>query len=186
MATKNDRTVFLKGKRIILSPLIESDIAHFVAWANDREIGRFNRSSFPKMECEIRSWYKNLPYNKPGETELMIVRKDKVIGHISLSGIHSCDRTGDISFCIADPNDRRKGYCTEALRLMLEYAFDTLNVHKVCATVFAFNDASLRVLEKCGFAKEGVLRQQRFCDGTYHDEILFGLLREDYAAHARH
>ncbi len=73
-----------------------------------------------------------------------------------------------------------QGYGTEAKMLLLDYAFNTLNLRKVCSTVLAFNGRSQRYNEKCGYVVEGVQKAQVFRDGSYHDLILMAVFRDDW------
>ncbi|MEL7657044.1 MAG: GNAT family protein, partial [Bacillota bacterium] len=70
----------------------------------------------------------------------------------------------------------------EALRLLLRYAFDELNLYRVQLTVFSYNPGAIRLYEKLGFVREGVFREAVHRDGARHDMILYGLLRREWEA----
>lgn len=72
----------------------------------------------------------------------------------------------------------KKGYATEALKLVVNLAQSKHGLKRLHATVFDFNRASMRVLEKAGFAKEGFLKSSAFKDGKFIDEHLYGLVLE--------
>src|SRR5206468_7752591 len=78
-----------------------------------------------------------------------------------------------------------KGYGTEATRLMVQYAFDTLNLNRVWLHVLEYNERGIRCYEKVGFKKEGLLRQEHFRDGRYWDTHLVAILRDEWLAHRR-
>ena len=65
---------------------------------------------------------------------------------------------------------------------LISFIFNYININKIKLQVFSFNQSAIRSYEKCGFIKEGVLRNEVFRFGTFHDMHLFGLLREDWAA----
>lgn len=75
-----------------------------------------------------------------------------------------------------------KGYMTEAVRLVVAYAFDSLLLHRVHAAFLPHNMASRRVLEKNGFKEEGYAENYLQIDGKWADHVLFGLTRERYDA----
>jgi RimJ/RimL family protein N-acetyltransferase len=72
-----------------------------------------------------------------------------------------------------------KGYGTEATRLLVRHAFQTLNLNRVGLEVYEFNQGAIRCYEKAGFRIEGRLRQSYFADGRYWDTVVMGILREE-------
>jgi len=87
----------------------------------------------------------------------------------------------ELQIRIGDAADRGRGVGSEAVGLLLRFAFDDLNLQRVQLHVFADNAAAIRVYEKAGFVREGVLRQAAHIGGKYVDVVLMGILREDYA-----
>jgi RimJ/RimL family protein N-acetyltransferase len=75
-----------------------------------------------------------------------------------------------------------QGYGREAVRLALEFAFDELNLHRVQASVFAYNSRSRALFESLGFQCEGALREFLNRDGIRHDMLLYGQLRREWQA----
>ena len=75
--------------------------------------------------------------------------------------------------------DFGRGYGTEATRLLLDYAFDVVGVHRVTLEVFDFNTRAQRVYEKCGFVREGVQREALYWHGQWHDTIDMAVLAGD-------
>jgi ribosomal-protein-alanine N-acetyltransferase len=73
-----------------------------------------------------------------------------------------------------------QGYVTEAIRAILYFGFQQMSLNRIEADVMRHNAASMRVLEKLGFQREGVLRQRGYWKGAYHDLYFFSLLREDF------
>jgi len=66
------------------------------------------------------------------------------------------------------------------LRKALEFAFKELNLHRITAEVYEYNERSLRLLESLGFKKEGILKEAKYHDGRYWDIIVMGLMKEDW------
>lgn len=73
-----------------------------------------------------------------------------------------------------------RGYGSDALRTLLRFAFEELNLHRVFLHVFDFNERAIRCYEKVGFRHEGRLRQARFTEGRYVDELVMAVLREEW------
>ncbi|HDJ32785.1 MAG TPA: N-acetyltransferase [Bacteroidetes bacterium] len=87
-------------------------------------------------------------------------------------------RSGEIGYFLGEPY-WNKGIMTRAVRLAVEYGFGELDLVRIHTGVFEYNVASQRVLEKCGFVKEGVSREAVFKQGNLVDEIRYALLRKD-------
>ena len=103
------------------------------------------------------------------------------IGGVSL---HSRDeKNGLFSFGIAiDRKHRRQGYAEDAVRILLKYGFWERRYQKCNSACSHTNKASIRLHEKLGFLEEGRRRRQIFFNGEYHDDVLFGLTREEFDA----
>ncbi|GGN95185.1 GNAT family N-acetyltransferase [Haloarcula pellucida] len=78
------------------------------------------------------------------------------------------------------PEESGQGFATAAARLSVEYGFDELNLHKVYARVFDYNEASKRLLRKVGFEEEGRVREHFYVDGEYVDAVFYGVLEPEY------
>jgi RimJ/RimL family protein N-acetyltransferase len=92
--------------------------------------------------------------------------------------VHRC---GELGIMIGSANARGKGYGGEACRLLIAYAFDHLNLHKITAGTVVENVAMTQVFLGLGFVIEGTLAQQFYLEGRYHDIHRFGLLRAAFS-----
>ena len=103
------------------------------------------------------------------------------VGGISL---HSCDeKDGVFSFgVVIDRQHRGRGYAEEAVRILLKYGFWERRYQKCNSACLHINEASIRMHRKLGFLEEGRQRRVIFCNGEYYDDILFGMLREEFDA----
>jgi RimJ/RimL family protein N-acetyltransferase len=90
-----------------------------------------------------------------------------------------------ISIAIGDRANWARGYGYDAGELALAFAFDELNLHRVTATVFSYNERSIALVEKLGFRREGAFREFLQRDGERHDMLLYGLLRPEWEARRR-
>jgi RimJ/RimL family protein N-acetyltransferase len=105
---------------------------------------------------------------------------DLLIGVCDLDGLDWPDGDAFISIGIGEPEFWSKGYGTDAMKVLLRYAFSELNLRRVTLTVFAYNPRAVRSYVKAGFVEEGRMRNYIHRDGQRYDLIFMGLLREDW------
>ncbi len=143
---------------------------------------RHSEIPFPRSTEGQKKWAHELSLAEPKDDSYRLVietRAGEIVGMISTA---FCDRrNGTFQYGLGIFSEhRRKGYATDAIRLVLNYFFNELRYHKVTVYVYAFNEPSLNLHEKLGFQREGRLRQMIFTDGKLHDEILLGLTAEEF------
>ena len=105
---------------------------------------------------------------------------DKPIGIAAFHRIDWVGRMAIFYIAIADTENRSKGFGSEATKLIMDYAFNTLNLNRVQLHVAVENEKAIKVYKKTGFEIEGTLRQAMFREGKYHDFHVMGLLKDDY------
>lgn len=110
------------------------------------------------------------------------VADDRIVGFIGLSVSDWVAGNSWVGIGIGERDDWGKGYGTEAMQLLLRYAFAELNLQRVSLTVFGYNPRGLRSYQKCGFQEEGRARQYLRRGGERYDMIYMGVLREDWLA----
>lgn len=103
-----------------------------------------------------------------------------VIGDVALQDIDWRNRSCSVGLGIQMIEQRSKGYGSEAVRLMLEYGFNNLGLHRIWANTLESNLGAQRSLEKTGFILEGRSRKAEYFAGRYYDKLHYGLLREEY------
>lgn len=167
------------GKKVILRPIRLDDAPRFVKWLKDPEVNKFtSRKSFTMKE-EIK-WIKKLPKVKKTEKYFAIDTKEGVhIGSISLS-LNKKDKNATFGIFIGDKNYWNKGCGTEATKLILDYGFSKLNLHRVYLYVYEYNPRAIKIYEKVGFKLEGARREDVFYGGKFYDRILMGILRKEW------
>jgi [ribosomal protein S5]-alanine N-acetyltransferase len=99
------------------------------------------------------------------------------VGIISLENIDKTNRNAEVGYWIGKEY-WDMGIATESLTLLINYSFNVLDLHKVYASVFAENIASIRVLEKCSLTKEGELYEHRYKNGKFHNMLLYGTIKK--------
>jgi RimJ/RimL family protein N-acetyltransferase len=109
-------------------------------------------------------------------------KSDRHIGNVKLGPINWLHRRTLFGIMIGDKDSWAKGVGEEVTRLMVEYAFFRLNLHRVGLVVFEEHQSAVRCYEKVGFKIEGCLRENMFQDGRYKNHVSMGLLRTEYKA----
>jgi len=175
--------MFLEGEKVGLRPVKEEDAPLFQEWVNDQEINQYLLIYSPMTLATEKQWIDDISKSK-NDIVLTIVTKTPVngkpIGNIALNKIDHKDRRATFGIFIGDKDYHESGYGTEAARLMINFGFNQLNLHRIDSSAFSFNRRSVNMHLKLGFKKEGRQRQKIFKNGLYRDEILFGLLRSDW------
>jgi len=185
---KQKPVIFLSGKRLHLRALETEDLDRCRRWVNDPDIRQFILNQMPFDEIGERQWHESRDRGqfRTDITLAMVLKKGS--RHIGLTGIHHIDwinRTASTGAIIGEAAYREKGYGSEAKAIVLQYAFDTLDLHRICSTVLATNLRSLAYLKKSGYRQEGVLREHIYRNGERVDEIQLGILAEEWRARRR-
>ncbi len=177
------RVRFLEGERLFLTPLSMADIDDHYRWEHDRELLYLDGMAFkPKAIEQLRSEFESA-FKSENSVWLSIVTSDsgKLIGVIMLFKIDKTERKAFWGIKL-DKAYWRQGFGTEAAELLLRYAFEDLHLRRLRSGTHSGNIASRKLQEKLGFVREGILRAEFTLDGGYVDDVLYGMLKEDYDA----
>ncbi len=173
---------FLEGDRISLREVLLTDVnANYHRWMNDPEVTRYLESRFYPNSVEGLRDYVSHKLGDRDNIFLAIILKDgeRHIGNIKLGPINWIHRFADVGILIGEKDCWRKGYATEAILLITDYAFKTLNLHHLTAGCYAANVGSTKAFIKAGWQQEGVQHNHFFCGETYMDAIMLGITRAD-------
>lgn len=176
----------IASERIRLRGMERADLPNFVAWLNDPEVRQGIAAFLPMSVVREEQWFeamlKNPPEEQPFSMEANIDGKWTLIGSIGLRNIDWLSRKAEIGIMIGEKSQWNKGYGSEAMQLMLQHSFETLNLHRIYLKVFANNPRAIRSYEKVGFVLEGRLREAHFTQGTYIDDLIMSILRPEWDA----
>jgi len=170
----------MKDKRVSLRALGVEDLDRTLAWVNDVEVTRYTGTLFPISASEHKLWYEELLRDRSRRMFAVVTSDGKHIGNVGLRGIDWVARNAEVVVYIGDGEFRGKGYGTEAVSALAEFVFENLNLHKLYARVFSYNERAMKSFERSGFRSEGTLREHVFRDGRYYDVIMFGLLHKEW------
>jgi ribosomal-protein-alanine N-acetyltransferase len=177
------RPVFLAGKNIFLSSLSKEDnLDEYANWINDQQTTLFMGSGrFPVTVDDLKDYIDSYRNSKDGMLlGIFLKQKDRHIGNITLHQIDWRNKFGEIGIMIGDKISHGKGYASEAISLIVDHAFNKLNLRKVYTGMVQGNEASKRAFEKVGFKMEGILKEHFYLNGEYLDCYRMGLLAKEY------
>lgn len=172
----------LTGTRFSLIPFKEEHISErYIGWLNDPEVNRFLEVRFVHQTYDtvlayVRSFYGDIEKYMwgiyPNDTT-------RPIGTATLSYINRHHQVGVIGLMIGEKEYWGKGFGTETIKLIVDYAFGGLGLHKVTAGAVADNRGSVKAFQKAGFEIEGEARSQFFLDGHYCNTLSLGIVNKD-------
>jgi ribosomal-protein-alanine N-acetyltransferase len=142
-------------------------------------LGHRTEEDYQKEEYKYQNGY--AAYNRSFLLFLLSEKNSNTI--IGRCGIHNWNKEhnrAEIGYHLLDENSKRKGFMTEAVRAIIDYAFNTLKLHRLEALVGSNNVPSLKIIENNLFIKEGLLRQHFYIAEKYEDSVVFSLLRNEY------
>jgi RimJ/RimL family protein N-acetyltransferase len=173
----------LRGERLWLTALTRSDAAVMARWEYDSEYLRLLDASpaRPRSEEEIARWLDSI-FRSPTDYTfgLRLIDTDDLIGWAQLDGVDWAHRTTSLGIGIGNRTFWDSGYGSEAIGLLLDFAFDELNLHRVYLTVFSYNQRAIHLYEKLGFQHEGTYREHLQRDGQRYDMLLYGILSREW------
>ncbi|QPC84213.1 GNAT family N-acetyltransferase [Phototrophicus methaneseepsis] len=177
-----------RGLHIRLTALGPEDIPVITSWYHDSHFVRLYEAkpAFPRSQRHWQRWWEN--DDKENDIYKFAIRpldSDRLIGLIDLDGIIWSHGTAWVSIGIGDPANRGHGYGEEAMRLLLNFAFNELNLFRIQLSVFEYNIRAIALYERLGFVREGAYRQFLARDGKRFDMYLYGLLAEEWHARER-
>ena len=111
---------------------------------------------------------------------LILKESNEVIGRCGYHNWYHNHRKAEIGYALNNEEHKRKGYMTEAVRLVLDYGFNSMKLNRIEACIGPQNIASKSLIKKYGFSKEGYLRQHYIRDEEIQDSLIYSLLKEEY------
>jgi diamine N-acetyltransferase len=178
------------GERIRFRGVERDDIPTFVKWLNDPEVIQGILVHNPISQADEESWFERMITRPPDEHVFAIEAKESgvgagtqtwiLIGTYAFDGINWRTHSAEFGIMIGDKSYWNKGYGTEAVRLLCQHGFKTLNLNRIYLHVFETNPRAIRAYEKAGFVLEGTERQAEFKDGRFIDVLRMSLLRDEF------
>lgn len=173
----------MPGFEIILRAPEPSDIGLLYQWENDPEIWKVSNTTTPFSKYLLEKYIENahLDIYQVKQLRLMIeVNEDsqekKTIGIIDLFDFDPYHLRAGVGILIGNKSDRRRGYATKALKILIAYCFDTLQLHQLFCNITIDNNESLKLFKKCGFVVTGHKADWIKTTDGYTEELLLQLI----------
>lgn len=164
------------GEKVCLRAYEEKDVPIAVSLVNDKELKKFLVTGipFPMSPWEEESWIKSQQSNPMGNYNFAIedINTKKYIGGCGIHNVNWLTRVATVGIMIGDKEYWGKGFGTDAMKVLMKFIFEDMNINKIRLSTFSFNLRAKRCYEKCGFKVEGVLKDEIFKEGKYYDEIV--------------
>lgn len=168
--------------KVRLIPLEKEHVETVKKWRNDEEIRKYFFNYHFINQVQQEEWFER--YCKDNKQIIFAIiesESNNFIGTIGLSNIDHFNQRAELGTLIGNNNYWGKGFATKASLIVLNYAFNNMNLNKIYCQILDSNTGSIKKNEKVGFKIEGRLKDHAFNDGAFHDVILMGILREDFS-----
>lgn len=169
----------LVGSRLYLSPMNIEDAPTYVKWLNDKTV-----SENLGLDMKITTLEGEKEWLKKNQSDynfaIVLKENDELIGNCSFDEIDLIHRNATLGIFIGDERNRGNGYGKEAIKLLLEYGFNNLNLNNIMLNVYEFNKRAIKVYESLGFKKFGTRHKSHYFKGKFYDEIQMEILKEEY------
>ncbi|MBQ8815910.1 MAG: GNAT family N-acetyltransferase [Lachnospiraceae bacterium] len=167
-------------QQIYLRPMTEEDADVIVAWRNNPELKKFFISQADFTREGHLKWFKTMKESGRACQMMICDKKDgKPLGSVDIKDIDKEHRKGEYGIFIGDEEARGRGIGTEAARLMIQYGFEVLGLHRIYLRALAGNERAIRSYEKAGFKQEGYLYDDVCINGKYVDIVWMAVVNEE-------
>ncbi len=178
------------GERIRFRGIDKDDLTTFIKWVNDPEVLRGTSIYLPLAMADEEDWFEAMRKRPLDEHNLAIEVSAagagggegswKLIGSCSFFNLDHRNRSSEFGIMIGEKSYWNKGYGTEAVRLLCQHGFNTLNLNRIYLRVFETNPRAIRAYEKVGFTHEGRQRKAEFREGKYIDVLVMSILKDEF------
>jgi diamine N-acetyltransferase len=169
------------GELVGLGPIRREYIPLYLLWMNDFETTRYlDIQPRPMTMAQETAWYDSASTGDGLIFTIHELSSGRPIGNCDLQNLSLRNRRAEPGIVIGDPDARGKGYGTEAMRLLADYAFTVLNLHSLMLWTYEYNVAGQRCYAKVGFREIGRRREARWHAGRYWGEIAMDLLASEF------
>ncbi len=172
--------MILKGQKVILRPLRLSDAPRFVKWLNDPNIQKFLQTRRHLTLRDEKKWIRDALKSKQLKSFSIETKEGIHIGSVGLDNINIDHKRAVFGIFIGDKHYWNQGLGSEAARLILNYGFNKLKLHRIELGVLKYNSRAIKVYKRLGFKMEGVRRQHIRFKGKYYDDYHMSILEKEW------
>ncbi|WP_369715642.1 GNAT family N-acetyltransferase [Leptotrichia alba] len=184
MENSSEKKKYLKtlvGDAVYLSPISLDDVEEYAQMVNDIKVsvglGYLSYTNIIDFESEKEFL---ISVKKEKMFAVRLLENDELLGNIGFNSLDIINRNGALGVLIGNPKYQRKGYGTEALKLILDYGFSFLNLRNISLSVFEYNEPAYNLYKKVGFKEVGRLRKTLEIMGKTYDVIIMDMLKEEF------
>jgi RimJ/RimL family protein N-acetyltransferase len=174
------RRFMIAGEHVILRAFEREDAERCYRWMNDPNIVRTLKSRYPIAFQSEMEWIERAMHSTSIERHFAIERRDDR-SHIGNASVHDIDwvsRAAWFGLFVGEPTAWNRGFGTDAIRTLVRFAFEEMNLRKLRIHVFDYNEKAKHVLVAQGFVEEGKLLRDFYREGVYHDIVILSMFRE--------
>ena len=171
----------LTGERIVLKPIEPEHLPNYVRWFADPDVLEHFGSYRPMNLAQEQAWYAR--QNGASDTVNFACETGGVhIGGCGFANLNHQQQSSEVGLFIGEKSYWDRGFGKEMLRVLLDYGFDYLNLHRIYLRVFAGNARAVHAYEGVGFVHEGCHREAEWRHGAWQDLLYMSVLRREWQA----
>lgn len=166
-----------------LRELERKDLPIINTWRNNPELISLLGAPYRFINLEVdEKWFDSYMNNRSNTVRCAIVTDtdDAIIGLVTIASINHLNQSGEFHIMIGDRENRGKGAGTFAVTEMLKHAFYNLNLHRIELGALSTNVAAQKLYEKCGFKREGIMREAVYKNGSFVDMFSYAILKNEF------
>ena len=172
----------LKGRFVGLRAIEKSDLFILLKWRNQPEYRRFFREYRELSSINQEKWFESRVLQDKNTEMFSIIdlSSNELIGACGLCYIDWINRNADVSIYIGKDNLYIDDFfAVDTMKLIIEYAFDELNLHRLWTELYDFDEKKIKLFKKLDFKLEGRHKETHWTEGMWHDSIFFGKIRKE-------
>lgn len=170
---------FIEGTGFYMRELRASDVeGDWYSWFNNSKVTVYqNKKIFPNTREKQKEYFEKIQNSCTDVVLALIdVQTDKHIGNVGLHHIDWVHRSAELGIVIGDSDFWGKKYGRQAWKMITDYGFKTLNLHRICAIVMVENASSVKCAEAAGFIREGEIKDYFYKNGSYHSVYYYNII----------
>lgn len=171
----------ITGNKTIIKGITQESSSLIYKWVNREDLRELTGTLYPISEYEHEEWIKKVATSSDPKLFLICEKQNnQPIGTIGLKKLNYTNRNAELFISIGAEGYTSKGYGSDAVASFVNYCFGSLNLHRIYLHVFESNIGAIKSYEKCGFKKEGVLKDAHFSKGKYENIIIMGKVSSEF------
>lgn len=167
------------GERVFLSPINPDDAEFYTGLVNDMEISSFIGNSHQVYSLSRERDYLEEVCQDGHHFAIIGKEEGSLLGNCGLEDVDLVNRTAELGILL-ERSSWNQGFGKEAIQLLLDYAFNILNINNVMLSVYSYNQRAISCYKRCGFKEMGRRREARLIGGKFYDEIYMDCLASDF------